>query len=303
MGLLERLIDLPGSEKVQVGFQLPSDPRIQSLLEAIRAGRAGKLRSLRVLSLCPRNTDYYTRASWAGKIGDSEKATFDGPMTNARSHLVHLLTSLAEAAHAGALKDLRGEFYRARPVESYDTSSVAGTFRSGARFSITLSHACKGPPVSRLMIETDTGEWTFDPDTRNLTGTPGGILETWAAATACDDYSLAPAYFDFQDLLSGRTSRARVSLRDCRMFVRLLSVGSEYPESIYTIESPGASIEQTEDGEVYVIDKIHTAAEICFARCCTLHETGVSWAKPPCIIEFHPPAKAAADKWIAAPSR
>lgn len=117
---------------------------------------------MRILALWPRGMAYYQRAAWTEKLGEPGRPIVDGPATNAMSHYLQMLCAAVRVLGAGKLSDVRGEFYRARPVESYDTCLLVGSFASGLNFAIIMSHACRGEAITHLSIDSDQGHFEIN---------------------------------------------------------------------------------------------------------------------------------------------
>ena len=146
-------------QRVTVGFQQIGAAWMQDLKEWISEGRLGKIRSIRAAASWPRLDTYYSRAPWAGKMHLHGQPVFDGPATNALAHLVHNIMYLAgDDRHTfDAPVRVRGELYRARPIESYDTACLQGEFASGTVFAAAFTHAAEQPMPFELHVEGTHG--------------------------------------------------------------------------------------------------------------------------------------------------
>jgi len=261
------LIRMDAKESVQVGFNMMSWPMVRRTLAKIRRREFGVVHSIRVVGLWPRNTKYYSRASWAGKMGSPENPIFDGPATNAMSHYVQLLCAGARAAGGRRPTGIRGDFYRARAIESYDTCSLSGHFADGPRFSIVMSHAAGPGQSTVLTLETDKGVVTVDDRLFARIGTSRFGLSTGFA------------HRDFGRLLNGKMSRPRVTLSDCVDFLEIMSQGLAASGGITSI--PPEFITRTGEGddELYVVSGLRESAKQCSDSFQTFSEAGAPWSK------------------------
>jgi len=264
---LEELIRLDANQSVQVGFNMMSWPVVRRTLQRIRRGDFGVVHSLRVLALWPRNAGYYARASWAGKMGSPENPIFDGPATNAMSHYVQLLSAGASAAGGKRPAEVRGEFYRARAIESYDTCSMTGRFSDGPRFSIAMSHAAGPGQLTTLTLETDKGSFTVDDSLFLRIG------------TSRFGSSLGFIHQDFGRFLHGKMERPRVSLSDCVNFLEIMAQGLAASGGITTI--PSEFVTRTGEGpeELCVVESMREMAGRCANNFQTFSEAGSPWCQ------------------------
>lgn len=266
-GQLEELIRLDANQLVQVGFNMNSWPTVRRTLARIRRGDFGTVSSIRVVVLWARNSAYYSRASWAGRMGTLPNLIFDGPATNAMSHYVHLLCSAAAAAGGGAPEEIRGEFFRARPIESYDTCSLAGRFAHGPRFSVAMSHAGGPGHVTSLKIEAERGSIHVDHDlfTRIGSSRLGNVL--------------AHAHRDFGRLLRQELDHPRVTLSDCRSFLAIVSQGLADSGGIHSIPSTEIVHEGEGPAQLCVVRDLATAAQRCAENFQMFSEAGMPWRR------------------------
>ncbi|MFZ4681462.1 MAG: Gfo/Idh/MocA family protein [Terrimicrobiaceae bacterium] len=259
------LIRLDAKESVQVGFNMMNWPVIRRALARVRRGEFGEIHSLRALALWPRNSRYYSRASWAGKMGSPDNPIFDGPATNAMSHYVQLLCAAGSAAGGGRPVDVRGEFYRARAIESYDTCSLTGRFSDGPRFSVVMSHAAGPGQSTVLTIETDKGVFTVDDSLFSRIG------------TSRFGQTIGFAHRDFGRLLNGKMKRPRVGLADCVDFLEIISQGLASSQGITSI--PAEYVVRMGEGpeELFVVPDLRERALRCTDSFQTFSEAGAPW--------------------------
>lgn len=267
LGQLDELIRLDANQLVQVGFNMNSWPAVRRTFARIRRGDFGAVGSVRVVGLWPRSTAYYSRAAWAGRMGSLPNLIFDGPATNAMSHYVQLLCTAADAAGGGALEEVRGEFYRARPIESYDTCSLSGRFAQGPRFSVVMSHAAGPESVMSLKIETERGVIHVDQSLLSRIG------------SSRLDNVLAHAHRDFGRLLHQELDRPRVTLSDCRCFLEIVSRGLADSGGIHTIPSGEISHEREGSEQLFVVRGLGAAAQRCAEGFLMFSEAGMPWRR------------------------
>lgn len=126
-----------------VGFQQQTGSGVQFAKRELLRGVLGKTRTISASIRWQRDDAYYGRASWAGKWRMGEQPVFDGPATNALSHVVQASLFLAGETQRDAARILRvrGSLKRARPIESYDSIYLEAETASGILVRLALTHA------------------------------------------------------------------------------------------------------------------------------------------------------------------
>ena len=139
---LEKLIDMDPEGSVWASFQMIHTTPVQQAKAMIRAGQLGEIQSIRACGFWSRKSTYYQRASWAGKLVQQGAVVFDGPATNALAHLIHNAMYLGTDEPGFTVADrVEAEFYRIRPIESYDLLSMRAQLASGVQFVAAFTHA------------------------------------------------------------------------------------------------------------------------------------------------------------------
>src|ERR1051326_6205877 len=125
---LDALVKLDTQRKIAVGFQMIGSRFVRQLKRWKTDGALGDVSAIRVSVAWPRLTQYYQRASWAGGMMLNGEPVFDGPPTNANSHLVHTIMFLAgdKMDEFVMPTEMEAELYRARPIPSYDVACMRG---------------------------------------------------------------------------------------------------------------------------------------------------------------------------------
>ncbi len=276
-----RLVEADERNQIAVGFQMLVMNQLLKLRDWIKAGALGEVESISFGGLWPRGTSYYERAGWAGKLVLDGEPVFDGPATNALSHIVNNVMFLAGATTGGGCavpERVAGEFYRARPgIESYDLASLSGRFSNGVRFAGTLGHCF--PDIVRYTIRvqgTRGAAWLADD---------GGHLES-----DCDlpesrdadapDQAIADHYRKTVAWAGGLRVRPVCSLRDTEGYTRTVNCGLVSSGGIHSIpiEETGNSGEI--NGSVQTVRGIDDAVRASIAEAVPLSGTGLRWARP-----------------------
>jgi len=140
---LDRLLAADVDSRVRVGFQNLHLPQVQRLREWIQDGELGHVSEVTLVAGWPRNDDYFTRSPWAGRMSLDGVMVYDGPATNALSHLLNNVCYLLGGGSDrpfGRVDEVNGWLARARDMESYDTFH-SECLISGVRVRALLSHA------------------------------------------------------------------------------------------------------------------------------------------------------------------
>lgn len=146
---------------LEIGYQWSFSEAIQDLKADILHGIYGKAKSLRTRVAWPRNSAYYTRNNWAGKIYNSQgNPVFDSPVNNATAHYLHnMLFTIGPAMHLSATpKAITAECYRVNAIENYDTACCRIQTEEGPEILFYTTHACQkndGPAFSYLFEEAE----------------------------------------------------------------------------------------------------------------------------------------------------
>jgi predicted dehydrogenase len=152
-----------------VGYQWLHSPAMQHIKSVLDSGALGSLREGRSVIGWPRPYSYYARNPWAGQLWANNRWILDGPLTNAVAHYLVNMTYLAGVRRGGGVSvaAVRGEYYRAKPIPSYDTSAVEVTLSSGVRLYHYVSHSLQRAYEPKMLLLCERGRvtWTAQDDT------------------------------------------------------------------------------------------------------------------------------------------
>jgi predicted dehydrogenase len=173
---------------VNIGYQSMYDPASLWLKRRLLAGAIGRVVSATVHAVWPRDTSYYGRASWAGRLRRNGSWVLDSPLQNAFNHFPNLmLFLLGRTEEVSAVPEaVEAEAYRVHDIESYDTISVRLRLDTGAEAIVLLTHAgqVRRDPFIQITGEEGTASWQFDREARVQpeSGTPEivPVLDVWA---------------------------------------------------------------------------------------------------------------------------
>lgn len=174
-----RQVEQRTGRRCSVGFQFIYSPTIQWLRQQLSSGQLGDVQEMRSLISWPRPASYYARNSWAGRVRDGGRWVLDGPATNATAH--YLMNVLYLAMYAGETPDeiasVQAELYRAKPIESYDTSCIRVTMASGMTLMNVVSHAVSETiePAMTILCSGAEVSWTAQDNTATIRYADGRV--------------------------------------------------------------------------------------------------------------------------------
>lgn len=158
---------------VAVGFQDTYDPGTRWLIDALRRGVIGEVRTVRFLGIWPRPRAYFLRNNWAGRLTIDGVPVLDSPLNNAFGHFVML--SLLFAGEGETTLEPGGvELFRANDIESFDTAVVNVRTARGVRLWFGVSHVSHTALEPEIVIEGSAGTagWRYETEAwyRNASG-------------------------------------------------------------------------------------------------------------------------------------
>lgn len=144
------------SQWVRIGYQWSYTHAILELKRDILSGRFGKHLRAKSLYLWPRDTAYYNRNDWAGRIKDQKgRWVLDSPANSAMAHDLHnLLFLLGKSPTVSAQPvEVTAELYRAYPIENYDTVASRFLLSEGGELLFYATHATPETVGPRFSLE------------------------------------------------------------------------------------------------------------------------------------------------------
>lgn len=151
-----------------VGFQLQTMPALKYVKRQLCEGAVGALKTIRASIRWRRDDSYYGRSPWAGKWRLNGQPVFDGPATNALSHVVHAALHLAGPTEESwaSVERVRGCLQKARPIESYDSVYFEVETAEGVRVQFAFTHASSEHDDIALHCSGEKGTIVLDWDRR-----------------------------------------------------------------------------------------------------------------------------------------
>lgn len=119
-----------------VGFNFVGDPFRLALLDRIRSGEFGPLRTVTLRGTWPRDDAYYARNNWAGREWVHGRPVFDSPIGNALAHYVQNVLMWADSD----VVNVEAQLFRAREIETFDTVFAQATMANGVTLRLGVTH-------------------------------------------------------------------------------------------------------------------------------------------------------------------
>ena len=155
-----------------VGYQLCYSRNTLALKEDILNGVYGRPLSFKTMCLARRNTRYYRRNKWAGKIRYAGEKVYDSPLNNACSHYLQISLFLLgdEVNRSAGIAGVEAKLWKARPdVENYDAAAVKIKTEKGIDGFFYTAHCLRERDIGPM------GEFFFEHGTVYLKKESGGL--------------------------------------------------------------------------------------------------------------------------------
>jgi len=268
---------------VGIGYQSIADPATLELKRRLVGGALGEIRSATVRGVWPRDSAYYGRAPWAGRLRHNGAWVLDSPVQNAMNHFLNLtLFFLGSRVDSSAVPvGIEAELYRANDIENYDTASLRIEVDSGASVLVLYTHAARETvhPVIHLVGDHGSATWRFDG---HITLTDRTGAEETIPVLEVQEQRLMMASA-FNRLARGAPAQDRVvgTLEQARSTIVAVNGASE-AAPVHTIPPPHLRVDDVGEGARLIsVPGLEHAIVTCARRGLMLHESGTAeWTAP-----------------------
>ncbi|MEZ0216193.1 MAG: Gfo/Idh/MocA family protein [Rariglobus sp.] len=276
-----RLVELDRDGRIAVGFQMLAMQHLRTLRGWMKAGHLGRIRAISFGGLWPRSSTYFQRSEWAGKLQLNGEPVFDGPATNALSHIINNVMFLAGAEtgeNCATPVKVGGEFYRAREdIESYDLACLHGEFASGLVFAGVLGHCAVEKFPYEIRVHGEIGNAWLDEDGVRLESDldlPAGYDPLVRDRAASDHYDETCLW------ASGLREHPVCSLRDTEGYIRTVNTAMVSSGGIHPVPADAVERCGEEHDYVAVVPNLPFAVQQVLANACPLGACGIKWTRP-----------------------
>jgi len=157
-------VEASALKETQVGFNYIVEAPRQALKRRLVNGEFGALRRVSVIGHWPRQTAYFRRASWAGRLLLNDRLVLDSCMGNAMAHILHnglFWAGSHELWAWGEVDWVEAELYRAHAIEGTDTVFVCAGMAGGPELRVAMSHAGTGTAYNKERVTCEEAEITY----------------------------------------------------------------------------------------------------------------------------------------------
>ena len=151
-----------------IGYQDIFSPTIQRIKTITHEKSLGKLLSAKTMGLFPRDSLYYGRNTWAGKMKVDGVRIFDSPLQNPGAHNLNIMLYIAGSGRNESAfpVEVYGENYRANNIEAADTQFIRIRTENDIPILMMVSYATEKriPPFSEFLYEHGKITWQRDPN-------------------------------------------------------------------------------------------------------------------------------------------
>lgn len=268
---------------VGIGFQLSYSNAVQEMKKDIMSGIFGKAKRLKSLLLMPRDEEYYSRSSWAGKIKSKDgRLIYDSPVNNACAHQLHnMLYILGETRETSAIpKTVTAELYRANFfIENYDTAALRCITKDNKEILFYTTHASEGKKIGpKSVYEFEKGTIYHDNgDDENFYAVLNdGTVKRYGEIPKSD--RLQKLRDSIDSVRSGKKPACTITA--AIPHVLCVNGAQESMPQIATFPEEFLKTEGSAGKRKISVTGIENALLECYEKALLPSETGIPWSKP-----------------------
>ncbi len=260
-----------------IGYQWSFSTAILALKRDILAGLFG--RPIRLSTLCcwPRDTTYYARNDWAGRLRDrsSGRWILDSPANNAMAHYLHnLFFVLGSDVHLSARpQSVQAELYRAYPVDTFDTAACRATTVDGAELLFFASHVTETTIDPRFRFEFEEAIVTCGEDNSQIVARQkDGLCKSYGAP---DD---TPQFHKLFAAIGRARGEGTIECGPEAAAAQTLCVNGMHDSMTAALTFPPALVRREGEPERRFVPGLEDVLLRCYYESRLPSEAGVPWA-------------------------
>jgi predicted dehydrogenase len=145
--------------KAAIAFQDIHEPSTGTFKQRLLSGEMGRIITATVVCCWPRDSSYFGRNNWAGKLKTGDTWVLDSPCMNAMAHSLNLPLFLMGSGlgQMAQVQAVEAELYRARDITSADTCCIRASLADGAALTCYMTHACGSEFGPEITIKCERG--------------------------------------------------------------------------------------------------------------------------------------------------
>jgi predicted dehydrogenase len=263
------------NRRVAVGYQQMYDPSTLEIKRAILEGRIGAVECMKCHAAWPRDSAYYNRNNWAGRLRSDDAWVLDSPANNAVAHDLMMMLFLAGPRErtAAAPVSVTAELYRANAIETADTVCLRVRTDTGIPLLFYATHACNRSINPEVHVRGTTG-------TVDLTREKATIETATHGKQVINKLSLGPPLkrmiANVLDMVEGGT--AFYCGLDVASMQTIVVNAMHQACQIHTLAGERVALD---NGAVRtIIPGIEEAIDMAFEKERLFQEGGIPWARP-----------------------
>lgn len=247
-----------------VGFQHTSEQSFVYFKDKIMQGEIGEVQFICAQGIWTRDTGYFSRTPWAGKLMLQGNYVLDGTVNNPFAHALNNCLILADIKENGSSpKWVQGELYHANLIEAEDTSCVRIKTENEVEilFVTTLCSKDTETPYIRVEGSKGIGCWDYDG---NVTFRNYEDEENYESVQIESD-AFHDMYDNIIEFKNKNIDKINCSLEDTRKFVLTSNLAFQSSFEISAIHEKDKEVYEMEGVPLVTIkdinDIVHRAAE------------------------------------------
>lgn len=271
---IRRMSDAENDSKgtVAVGYQWSFSKSIQRFKTDVLAGRFGRPLRAKSLAIMPRDSSYFRRNNWAGRIQtDSGLWVLDSPLNNAHAHYLHnMFYMLGETRETSDFPArIEAELFRANDIENYDTAAVRCFTDRGVEVLFYTSHASDHAIGPKFAFEFEEATIEAGPLERSCLVATMRNGETINYGELCE-YPDDEYFNKLWQLIDARDGGLPPACGIAAAIPQALAAQAvqKSPESIVSVPPGKLKRHGAGDGQVIVIEEIYETLNECYDRNC-----------------------------------
>ena len=263
--------------RLAIGYQHLHTRAIQRIKRITLEGTLGRLKEARTIVLWPRDSSYYARNNWAGRLTVDGVRIYDSPVQNAAAHFLQNMLYVAgnSADSCAEPSSVYAENYHANDIDSADTQFVRVATADGARLHFVSSHAVPvlREPHTEFIYDQGRIVWEYD-----------GSTTVFLRSTQIDSFDNGGEVshdLPFRDMIDALRAERPPKVHIGNSIQHTRVVESAFASSGGVTAVPASEVEQsaTRTGTITVIRNIVPVLEAAYESGEGFAARGTPWAR------------------------